>query len=451
MNMNMAIMTACVPIRCVYHRLLWRRQAWPLEKIKAYQENKLRKMIRYCWANVPFYRDFWKTTISGPDEIQTIADLERLPIITKKDVRNHLERLKTRSKWVFSNEARTGGSTGRPVIFQMTRMDEEIAWAQMYVGWQRAGYRIGDPFLVVGGESVGIGLGDNRIWRDRLLNRWVSSGANITTDRAKALSRMPHFDEIRLMYGYPSAIRELCEHFDELGVRPRNLKGVVCTAEPLRPEARERIKAVLKVAHVLDQWGLNDGGLHAAEGVEEDGLHVSFHRGILEIVDENGGQIRETGKVGRGIGTTLCNFATPFIRYDTGDRLHWKSFAASESGVTWPRIGTVDGRTGDVIYLKDKTITMPGLTLVMRWIEGLIEYQFVQTGPNDIQVNLKRGKGFTLSEAEVRAYLKKKIDANVNWTIHWGGAERTANDKVLIVKNEWLRNQGVERPARPEA
>lgn len=443
---NKIVMAACVPIRCFYFTLMQRRQFWSLHRIKRYQERKLRKMIRYCWDYVPCYREYWKTVIADPREIQTIEDLQKLPIIKKEDIRNELECLSTKSKWVFSKEARTGGSTGQPIIFKMTRMDEEIAWAQMYVGWARAGYKIGDPFLIVGGESVGVGLGDKRIWRDRLLSRWVSSGSNITRDRVIALTRSRHFNEVRLIYGYPTAIREICEHLDELGIRPAKLKGVVTTAEPLRPEVRDRIKAVLEVGNVLDQWGLNDGGLHASEGSEEDGLHVSFHRGILEIVDEGGGQINEIGKVGRGIGTTLTNFATPFIRYDTGDQLHWKTFDRSQSGITWARIGPVDGRTGDVIYLPDKTITMPGLTLVMRWIEGLLEYQFIQTGPNDIKVNLKRGGSFVLSEDEVRAYLKNKIDQNVNWTIKWNAAERTGNDKVLIVRNDWLRRRGLDRP-----
>ncbi len=442
------IMAACVPIRCYYYRLMWERQSWSLGSIKRYQERKLRKMIRYCWKHVPFYREKWAGFISGPKDIRTIEDLQKLPILKKEDVRNELENLTTRNKWIFSKEARTGGSTGQPVIFQMTRMDEEIAWAQMYVGWARAGYEIGDEFLIVGGQSVGIGLGDNRIWRDRLLSRWVSSGANITRERIIALINSRHFNTIKLIYGYPTAIRELCEHFDEIGIRPPELKGVISTAEMLRPEVRDRIKEVLKVDKVLDQWGLNDGGLHASEGLEQDGLHVSFHRGILEIVDSDNKQIIETDQTGRAIGTTLCNFATPFIRYETGDHLHWQSFDPSESGITWPRIGPVDGRTGDVIYLKQKSITMPGLTLIMRWIEGLIEYQFIQTGPNHIKVRLKKGKMFSQSEDDVLKYLKNKIDENVNWEIEWGDAERTRNDKILIVKNDWLRNQGLDRPER---
>lgn len=40
----------------------------------------------------------------------------------------------------------------------------------------------------------------------------------------------------------------------------------------------------------------------------------------------------------------------PFIRYETGDRVHWHSLNRRRR-VRWPRIGPVDGRTGDVLQL----------------------------------------------------------------------------------------------------
>ena len=82
---------------------------------------------------------------------------------------------------------------------------------------------------------------------------------------------------------------------------------------------------------------------------------------------------------------------------------------------------------------------MPGLTLVMRWIDGLDEYQFIQTGANDITVILKKGVGFRYTETEVIDYLSEKIDPGVKWKIQWGEPERTQNGKVLIVKNRWER------------
>lgn len=435
------LITASVPRRIALFRLMQARTGWTPDDIRAYQEQRLRDIIAYCWRHVPFYRDHWRDAISDPHEIQTIADLQKLPILTKDHVREHLDTLVTTDPSVKSTEARTGGSTGRPIIFRMTYHDEQLAWAHMYMGWSWAGYRVGDPFLIVGGESVGIGLGDKRSLADKVMNRWVTSGSNLTLERTRALTQAPHFHQIKLIYGYPNSIKELCEHLSQLGTRPAALKGVVCTAEVMLPEVRQRIQDVLGVK-VLDQYGLNDGGLHACEGPEQDGLHLSFHRGILEILDDGDQQIHSLKTTGRAVATLFSDKAMPFIRYETGDRVHWHSFEASPSGVHWPRIGPVDGRTGDVLHFPSgRKVPMPGLTLVMRWIEGLSSYQFIQSEADMIRVRLDQGTGFTMSEEQVRQFLQNKIGDEVTWQIEWGKPELTQNGKLLIIRNDWLKRQ----------
>lgn len=435
------LITASVPQRIALFRLMQSRISWSPEQIRAFQEQHLREIVGYCWRHIPFYRDHWRGAIDDPRAIQTIDDLQMLPILTKDHVREHLSTLVTTDPRVKSTEARTGGSTGRPIIFRMTYRDEQLAWAHMYMGWSWAGYRIGDPFLIVGGESVGIGLGDKRTLADKVMNRWVTSGSNLSLERTRALTQTPHFHKIRLIYGYPNSIKELCEYLEHLGTRPTALQGVICTAEVMLPEVRQRIQNVLKVK-VLDQYGLNDGGLHACEGPEQDGLHLSFHRGILEILDDDNRQIRALKQTGRAIATLFSNQAMPFIRYETGDRVHWHSFDTAPSGVRWPRIGPVDGRTGDVLHFPSgRKVPMPGLTLVMRWIEGLSSYQFIQTDANQVRVRLERGTGFAMTEDQVRQFLQEKIGTEVSWLIEWGKPELTQNGKLLIIRNDWLKRQ----------
>ncbi|MDD2881488.1 MAG: hypothetical protein PHQ58_13745 [Rhodoferax sp.] len=438
--LHKAMICAAVPKRIGLYALMKQRTSWTPEQIQHYQEKQLQKIIPYCWQHVPFYRSHWQGSIDDPRAIRTVADLQQLPLLTKDHVRDNLDALTTTDPSVKSTPARTGGSTGRPIIFRMTDIDEQLAWAHMYVGWSWAGYSIGDPFLVVGGESVGVGLGDKRTFRDKVINRWVNSGSNMTLERAKALVASPYFNTIRLIYGYPNSIRELCEYLAQLNAKPAALKGVVCTAEVMRPEVRERIQQVLGVK-VLDQYGLNDGGLHACEGPEQDGLHLSFHRGILEVLDEQNQQIHALAQTGRAVATLFSNLAMPFIRYETGDRVHWHSRAPSASDVCWPRIGPVDGRAGDVLHFPSgRKVPMPGLTLVMRWIDGLDSYQFIQTDADKVTVRLARGPNFSWDEARVLQYLRDKIGDEVEWNIVWAAPELTQNGKLLIIRNDWLKS-----------
>lgn len=435
------LIAAAAPQRVLMHHLVKSRIGWSPERIRRYQEQRLRALIEYCWQYVPFYRRHWAGAIASPSDVGTLDDLPRLPLLTKDHIRENLDALKSTHPRVKGNAARTGGSTGQPVIFQMSNADEQLTWAQMYLGWSWAGYRVGAPFLVVGGESVGVGLGDNRTLKDRVMNRWVTSGSNLTLERTRALVASHHFHRIELIYGYPNSIRELCEYLDQLQARPRSLRGVMCTAEVMRPEVRERIQAVLGV-RVLDQYGLNDGGLLACEGPEQDGLHLFFHRALLEIIDDEGHPVHELKISGRAIATQYSNLAMPFVRYETGDRVHWHSFERSPSGVAWPRIGPVDGRTGDVLHFPNgRRVPMPGLTLVMRWIDGLVSYQFIQTDANRVTVRLERGPGFDWTDAKVVDYLKQKIGSEVEWTVAWGPPELTKNGKRLVIRNDWLARQ----------
>lgn len=447
--LHSTLMHALVPLRLRLMRQLRRREGWGQAQIRDYQNAKLRELITHCWQYVPYYRSKWSRSIASPGDVMCVQDLERLPVLSKDELRENLPALTTTAPFVKSSPARSGGSTGSPTLFRMTRYDEEMAWAQMYTAWRWAGYRVGDPFQCVGGESIGVGVSDNRTRKDWIMNRWTTSGSNLTLERAKVLAASPHFHKIRFLYGYPSAIRELCDLLNTIGDRPRALKGVVCTAEMMRREVRDEISRSLGGVAVHDQYGLNDGGLFAAEGPERDGLHVFFPRGILEVVDDANRQITEGERPGRVIATCLTNLATPFVRYETGDEAHWYQSPAS-SGIRWPRIGPVDGRTGDVIYLpSDRRIAMPGLTLVMRWIDGLKQYQFIQTSPNSVTVRLDRGSKFKLTEPEVLDYLRTKISGEIDWRIEWGRPELTKNQKVLIIRNDWLRAQGRDRPGGP--
>jgi phenylacetate-CoA ligase len=441
------LMRVAVPQRLRLLDLVRSRESWGTEAVRAYQEEKLRETIRYCWQYVPFYRRHWKGYLDDPRDIRTLEDLQKLPVVSRQLFRENVAEIITTDPAVKYTEARTGGSTASPIIYRTTHHDDEFAWAQLYSGWYWAGWRFGEPFLIVGGESVGVGIGDRRTRNDWIINRWVTSGSNITTARTQHLVDSPVFKRATFIYGYPNSIRELCERLSELGARPPRVRGVVCTAEVMLPEVRARISEVLGGVPVLDQWGLGDGAQHACESSVGDGLHVSFHRGILEVVDDQDRQIWDIKQTGRGLATSLTNLATPFVRYETGDQIHWHSFDVATSGVRWPRIGTIEGRIGDVIHLPSgRSIPMPGLTLVMRWLEGLKHFQLIQTGPNAVTVRLDRDVGYKLSDEETLAFLRQRIAPDVDWNIVWDAPELTRNGKLLVIRNDWLRKQGLTRP-----
>jgi phenylacetate-CoA ligase len=66
-------------------------------EIEAYQDERLRALIRYAYDNVPYYRQRWQALRITPADIRSRADLPKLPILTKEDVVQNRERLLSRA------------------------------------------------------------------------------------------------------------------------------------------------------------------------------------------------------------------------------------------------------------------------------------------------------------------------------------------------------------------
>ena len=59
------------------------------EDMKKTQSERLRKMVRNCYDNVPFYRQKLDDMGVKPEEIQSIDDIVKLPFTYKTDLRDH--------------------------------------------------------------------------------------------------------------------------------------------------------------------------------------------------------------------------------------------------------------------------------------------------------------------------------------------------------------------------
>lgn len=89
------------------------RTAWTPDQIRAYQEQKLRDIIGYCWQYIPFYRGHWRGHVDNPRGRRHNCRPAQAALLTEDQVREHLNALVTTDPKVKSTEAHTGGSTGQ--------------------------------------------------------------------------------------------------------------------------------------------------------------------------------------------------------------------------------------------------------------------------------------------------------------------------------------------------
>jgi len=71
----------------MYQKLLRNEKFKPIE-LKKYQNKKIRALIKHSYENVPYYHSLLKKARIAPDDIRTIDDLRKIPISSKKNIRD---------------------------------------------------------------------------------------------------------------------------------------------------------------------------------------------------------------------------------------------------------------------------------------------------------------------------------------------------------------------------
>ena len=89
-------------------------EKWSRTEVQAYQDERVRELIRYAYDHVPFHRDRIRERKLTPVDIRTVDDLAKLPVLTKEEVRNNRDRLlSTEARSTDLQLRHTSGTTGK--------------------------------------------------------------------------------------------------------------------------------------------------------------------------------------------------------------------------------------------------------------------------------------------------------------------------------------------------
>lgn len=302
----------------VYRRVV-KNQWRPYTEMKEEQEKQLRHMIQFCYDYVPYYRAQFKTLKLQPHDIRKIEDLQNLPVLTKDTIKQHWEEFKPSCLSSLNYYSRaTGGSTGSPLQYRLSKPDRFLGGALLYRGWGYGGFELGDKMVFLAGSSLDVSKKSHVVTRIHEISRNIKKfssfdmGDNEMQDYACGLNSI----KPRFIRGYASSIFFYASWLDNNSVSVPQPHAIFTTAEKLFPHMRKKISDVFG-CEVYDTYGLNDGGISAYECAVHNGLHIDTERSILEITDVEG--IPVYGQQGTILATSLHNYAMPFLRYNTGD------------------------------------------------------------------------------------------------------------------------------------
>lgn len=321
------------------------------------QNQRLKRLITHCYHNVPYYRSVFDERHLTPDDIQTTADLVKLPILTRQIVRDHYDELISNDVDKRSyKKGSTGGSTGSPMQY-LEDFDTWSAFRGMRSrGWLWAGFNVGEKMYSLAGNSlVKKNTSGKKLLQQDLFDRVLMRNKkhDCTDISNEALARyyksLMHYKPSAIR-GYGSSLYFLARYVEQNNLPTPKVKAVFTTGEKLQLEYRNKLQEVFR-APVFDAYGASDGGVNAYECYMHEGLHIGEESVVLEIVD-NKGDIVPNGEVGHVITTDLYNFAFPFIRYKVGDMAYIKKDLCS-CGRKHRLLGEVIGREGRAIFNKE--------------------------------------------------------------------------------------------------
>jgi phenylacetate-CoA ligase len=403
---------------------------------------RLRDFIRYAHSHVPYIHERMQEAGVQPADINGPADLARLPITTKSDIRMNRERLRSRLATGLIPFS-TGGSTGAPLIFDLSRerIAATMACRQRVMRWWNLS--VGDPEFTLWGSPIEVTRQDRfRNLRDRLLRTKLFSAFDMSPAVMSQYLNLLEKGGYRTIFAYPSSIYLLCLHArrNKKGLRVIGMKTVFVTGEVLFPYQRELISEVLNCP-VADGYGGRESGFIAHE-CPQGGMHIMADATIVETVDSDGRAVAE-GQPGEIVVTDLYSRQAPFLRYATGD-IGVLSSRRCSCGRPLPLLEKIEGRTTDFVIAPDGTILHAlSVIYILREIEGIEQFRVRQSAISSFRVQIVRNQRYQAeSESRIRDGLRRRLRAPVEVEIEYlASLPADASGKFRQVISELDMNQ----------
>lgn len=393
------------------------------EKLENLQLQRLREIAGSA-INTSFYKKrLAKVGIKSPEDIKSMADLNKIPFTTKDDLRQNFP---TGLLAVdFSEIIRihsSSGTTGIPTVIYFTK-DDLNSWTELVArSIYSTGARKGDIFqnmMSYGLFTGGLGL---HYGAERVGMTVIPVGGGNTK---RQLQLMKDF-KTTVLHITPSYLLHIHESMKSHGFDTSDLylKKAFIGAEPHSENTRLKLEELYGI-DAYNSYGLSElsGPGVAFECKYKAGMHVWEDAYILEIIDPETGKNVEDGQEGEVVLTNLIRKGNPMLRYRTRD-LAYVLTDSCKCGRTHRRLSRILGRTDDMLIINGVNIFPSQIEeVVMRIPEVGTNYQIYvdKAGALDkltVKVEIY-SKMFTGDVKQLDA-LKKKIASELvaSITIH---------------------------------
>jgi phenylacetate-coenzyme A ligase PaaK-like adenylate-forming protein len=391
-------------------------QFWPRERLEALRLERLKNTIKAAYEHTVYWRSVMDEQSITPNDIQTMDDLRRFPLLAKETIR------KCREDMVWPDEGkrvqlvRTSGSTNEALQFYSSSTREAHINAARMRGHEWIGVRRGEKELYFWGSPIELSKQDRiKRVRDWLINDGLTNGFEVTPERVVEYFEQWKRWRPKCIFGYPSTfalmgymakskdidLRELHEKY--------GLKVLSTTSEILTDVDRKSITDAFGV-NVYDSFGLREIGLVGHE-CEHFTMHCMDEQVILETIDPE--SLEPTDGEGELVATNIMSPVMPMIRYRTGDIVTLNS-EPCRCGRTLSSIKISGGRIADFVLTdQGKWVVGYSFIYICRSVKGIVKFQVRQDRKGEIRVLLVTDANFPPDGSE---QIKKAVRARLGST-----------------------------------
>lgn len=406
----------------------------PRSELEALQSYRLSRTVRRVYENVAPYRKKMDEAGVKPEDIKSIADLQKLPFTVKQDLRDNYPygMFASPMKDVVRIHA-SSGTTGKQTVVGYTAHDIDV-WAECAA---RALVSVGgtkEDFVHV---SYGYGL-----FTGGLGMHYGAEKLGATAVPASAGNSMRQLQMFKdfgstIICMTPSYAISLIELMKENNISKEEfkLKAGVFGAEPWTEEMRKEIEAGLGIK-AYDIYGLSEimGPSVSCECECQCGMHICEDHFIPEIIDPDTLEVLPAGQQGELVFTCITKEALPLIRYRTRD-IATLVYDKCECGRTLVRMLKPQGRTDDMLIIRGVNVFPSQIESALLSVDNKATNYFLEVDRvnnlDTLEVQVEMREDMFGDEIKTLEAYKKKVKAAIDSAIGVGVSVKLVEPKTL--------------------
>lgn len=406
----------------------------PRSELEALQSYRLSRTVRRVYENVAPYRKKMDEAGVKPEDIKSIADLQKLPFTVKQDLRDNYPygMFASPMKDVVRIHA-SSGTTGKQTVVGYTAHDIDM-WAECAA---RALVSVGgtkDDFIHI---SYGYGLFTGGLGLHYGAEKLGATA--IPASAGNSMRQLQLFKDfgssiICMTPSYAISLIELMKE-NNISKDELKLKAGVFGAEPWTEEMRKEIEAGLGIK-AYDIYGLSEimGPSVSCECECQCGMHICEDHFIPEIIDPDTLEVLPAGQQGELVFTCITKEALPLIRYRTRD-IATLVYDKCECGRTLVRMLKPQGRTDDMLIIRGVNVFPSQIESALLSVDSKATNYFLEVDRvnnlDTLEVQVEMREDMFGDEIKTLEAYKKKVKSAIDSAIGVGVSVKLVEPKTL--------------------